>query len=176
MVCGVQEGAGCTTGGRTERNSKPTLRHFELAQQVLKYLVHTKEKGLKFWKGGLNDGKTQITCYCDANYARETKAKSASGWVIKLGKSVVDFGTKRQQHTARSTFESEFIALSGGVEKVIFFGQILEFLGVKQVGPPQVFCDNISTIEAYDQLSICQTCVLEVGHQAGSRLKSGELG
>ena len=132
----------------SRKNAKPSARHFGAAKRVLQYLFHSSDLGLKLYKGTGKQVERRLTCWSDANYARE-EAKSTSGWVIKFNRSLVDFGSNRQKYIARSTFEAEFIALSKSVEQVILFQEVLKFVKLPLTERPQVFCDNQATIQSY---------------------------
>ena len=130
----------------------PSFRHFKLAKAVLGYLYHTRDKGL-FMSQTPSTGEkgVQLLGYSDADYGNDLKeGKSTSGWVLKLDNTVVDFGSTKQKHVTRSSFEAEFISLSNIVEKTLFFSDLLDFLGIAQVRAPIVHCDNQATIAAFN--------------------------
>ena len=65
--------------------------------------------------------------YCDANWITSNKdIKSTSGYVFTLGGAAVSWKSSKQTCIARSTMESEFIALDKAGEEAEWLRNFLE--------------------------------------------------
>ena len=75
--------------------------------RVLKYLRFTRDYGLHYTRYPV-----VLEGYSDANWISNVKdSKSHSGYVFTLGGAAVSWKSSKQTVIARSTMESEFIAL-----------------------------------------------------------------
>ena len=90
-----------------------------------------------------------IEGYSDANWiTRSIDVKSTSGYVFILGGGVVSWKSSKQTCIARSTIESEFIALDKAGEEAEWLRNFLEDIPLwpKPVGPICIHCDSQSAI------------------------------
>ncbi|CAB4263242.1 unnamed protein product [Prunus armeniaca] len=94
--------------GRLSRYTQsPNKEHWTAISRVLKYLRGTMNFGLKY-SGFL----AVLEGYSDANWISDSdEMKSTSGYVFTIGGGVVSCKSSKQMCIARSTMESEFIAL-----------------------------------------------------------------
>nr|GEW63595.1 copia protein [Tanacetum cinerariifolium] len=95
--------------------AQPTKKHLEALKQVFRYLKRTW--GLWYPK----DTAIALTAYADADHAgcQDTK-RSTSGSAQFLGDKLVSWSTKKQQSTAISTTEAEYIAMSGFCAQILW--------------------------------------------------------
>ncbi|KAF5931719.1 hypothetical protein HYC85_027890 [Camellia sinensis] len=87
--------------------------------------------------------------YCDANWILDTKdSKSTSGYVFTLGGAAVSWKSSKQTCIARSTMESEFIALDKAGEEAEWLRHFLEDIPIwpKPVPAICIHCDSQSAI------------------------------
>ncbi|KAF5947104.1 hypothetical protein HYC85_017332 [Camellia sinensis] len=87
--------------------------------------------------------------YCDANWISDTRdSKSTSGYVFTLGGAAVSWKSSKQTCIARSTMESEFIALDKAGEEAEWLRHFLEDIPIwpKSVPAICIHCDNQSAI------------------------------
>ena len=81
--------------------------YWKAIYQVLRYLSITRDHGLNFTRYPV-----VLEGYYDANWILDTKdSKFNSGYVFTLGGATVSWKSTKQTCIARSTMESEFIAL-----------------------------------------------------------------
>ena len=94
--------------GRLSRYTQcPNKDHWIALQRVLRYLKGTINYGLVFC-----GTPTVLEGYCDANWISDSdEMKSTSGYIFTLGGGAVSWKSSKQTCIARSTMESEFIAL-----------------------------------------------------------------
>src|SRR5580693_10261937 len=82
--------------------------HWKQVQHVFKYLAATKDLMLCYGPG--SDG-TSLQIFSDADYAGDVdSARSTSGHAVFIGRSLVNWSSKRQAVVAKSTTEAEYIA------------------------------------------------------------------
>ena len=99
---------------------QPTIRHILLLKQVLRYLVGTKEMGLKYKIFSyLSD--SSLCAYVDADWkgCKETR-KSTTGYVICINNTPVLWKTKKQSIIALSSADAEYIAQSKCAKQLIW--------------------------------------------------------
>jgi hypothetical protein len=114
------------------------------ADQVFTYLKGTADQGLTFWRGA----GFLPEAWSDASFADSGKTgvngrrRSQSGCIVKLGGAAVVFHSRGQKNVALSTAESEYVALSGCVQEVIWVRRVLHWMGVSVTAPTVVYEDN----------------------------------
>ena len=87
--------------------------------------------------------------YTDANWISDTKdTKSTSGYVFTIGGAAVSWKSSKQTCIARSTMESEFIALDKAGEEAEWLRNFLEDIPIwpKPVPAITIHCDSQSAI------------------------------
>lgn len=72
--------------------------------------------------------------------------RSTSGWIFNLGSGSIAWASKKQDSTALSSTEVEYMAASAASCQAIWLRRLLFELGVAQQGPTILYCDNRSTI------------------------------
>ena len=101
--------------------SNPGSGHWKAIVRVLRYLKYTKNYGLHYSRYS-----AVLESYCDANWISDTNdSKSTSGYLFTLGGAAISWKSSKQTCIARSTLESEFIALDKAGEEAEWFRQFL---------------------------------------------------
>ncbi|CAA7057286.1 unnamed protein product [Microthlaspi erraticum] len=96
--------------------------HWKAITRVLNYVRHTKSYGLHYGKE-----PAVLEGYSDANWISDSKnSKSTSGYVFTLGGAAISWKSSKQTLLARSTMESEFIALDKAAEEAEWLRNFLE--------------------------------------------------
>lgn len=102
--------------------SNPGKDHWKAIVRVLGYLKFTQNNGLHF-----TGYPAVLEGYSDANWISDTKdSKSTSGFVFTLGGAAISWKSSKQTCIARSTMESEFIALDKAGEEAEWLRNFLE--------------------------------------------------
>ncbi|MGH3056422.1 MAG: hypothetical protein ACRDL7_15720 [Gaiellaceae bacterium] len=105
-------------------NHDPKRSHEEAVKQICRYLMGTKDQGIKFRP----TGKFVLDCYVDADFAGLWKAedsqdptcvRSRTGYVLIFGGCPLLWVSKLQTEIALSTTEAEYIALSQSMRDLI---------------------------------------------------------
>lgn len=73
--------------------------------------------------------------------------KSTSGMVFDIGSGSISWGTKKQEVTALSTTEAEYIAVTSATCQGVWLKRMLDDCGVNLDSVVVIWCDNKSTIE-----------------------------
>ena len=124
--------------------SNPGALHWQGIMRVLKYLRFTRDYGLHYTRY-----PAVLEGYSDANWISNDKdSKSHSGYVFTLGGAAVSWKSSKQTFIARSTMESEFIALDKCGEEAEWLRHFVEDIPrwPKPVPPICIHCDSQSTI------------------------------
>ena len=100
--------------------------HWEALVRVLRYLKYTITYGLHYTKY-----PPVLEGYSDANWISDnTETKSTNGYVFTLGGAAISWKSSKQTCIARSTMESEFIALDKAAEETEWLRNFLEDIPV----------------------------------------------
>ena len=124
--------------------SNPGHTHWKAITRVLNYLRYTKDFGLHYGKE-----PAVLEGYSDANWISDSKnSKSTSGYVFTLGGAAISWKSTKQTVLARSTMESEFIALDKAAEEAEWLRNFLEDIPIweKPVSAIRIHYDSQSAI------------------------------
>uniref|UniRef100_A0A2N9IGB9 Reverse transcriptase Ty1/copia-type domain-containing protein n=1 Tax=Fagus sylvatica TaxID=28930 RepID=A0A2N9IGB9_FAGSY len=120
--------------------SNPGEDHWKAIIRVLRYLKYTLNYGVHYTRY-----PAVLEGYSDANWISDTNdTKSTSGYVFTLGGAAVSWKSSKQTCIARSTMESEFIALDKAGEEAEWLRHFLEDMPMwtKPVPPICIHCDS----------------------------------
>nr|GEW25255.1 uncharacterized mitochondrial protein AtMg00810-like [Tanacetum cinerariifolium] len=96
--------------------AKPTEKHLTEVKRIFRYLQGTINTGLWYTK----DSGFELTRFSDADYAGcKDTFKSTSGGAQFLGEKLVSWSSKKQDCTALSTVEAEYVSLSACCAQVL---------------------------------------------------------
>ena len=93
-----------------------TVRHWEQAKRVLRYLSGTLNLGITY------NGKlpSKILMWQDASFGDGDAIRSRTGFVAMMCGSVITWGGKLQPTVALSTIEAEYMAMSASAQELRF--------------------------------------------------------
>ena len=124
--------------------SKPTQAHLNAAKRVLAYLITTQDRGLRFRK---NMKTNTIRIYTDADWSSDiADSKSTSGYIVLLNGTPISWCSRKQNHVALSSCESEYIALSECVKESLYIQKLVKEFNFDLYLPLSIGVDNQSTI------------------------------
>nr|GEU73036.1 retrovirus-related Pol polyprotein from transposon TNT 1-94 [Tanacetum cinerariifolium] len=122
--------------------AKPTEKHLKDVKRIFRYLCGTVNMGLWYTK----DSGFELTGFSDADYARcKDTFKSTSGGAQFLGEKLVSWSSKKQDCTALSTAEAEYVSLSACYAQVLWMRTQLTDYGFHFNNIP-IYCDSKSAI------------------------------
>lgn len=92
--------------------------------------------------------KFETVGYCDADYGPDTEGrKSVSGYVFTKKGAAIAWGSKRQQTTALSTCEAEYMAMGVAVQEALWLRSLEGEIFNEKLQPTVLHCDNQSAIQ-----------------------------
>nr|GEX84248.1 uncharacterized mitochondrial protein AtMg00810-like [Tanacetum cinerariifolium] len=117
-----------------------TEKHLKEVKRIFRYLRGTINMGLWYPKGS----RFGLTAFSDADHAgRIDTRKSTSGGIQFLGDKLVM--SKKQDYTAMSSAEAEYVALSASCAQVMWMRTKLQDYGLNYNNIP-LYCDSQSAI------------------------------
>ncbi|GAA0138954.1 transmembrane signal receptor [Lithospermum erythrorhizon] len=91
--------------------------------------------------------KLQLTAFSYSNWAGcPTTRRSVNGYIIKLGQTPISWKSKKQSTVSRSSVEAEYRAMTWVVVEVTWLVRLLADLGLKDLQPVTLHCDNSSAM------------------------------
>ncbi|GJV88240.1 retrovirus-related pol polyprotein from transposon TNT 1-94 [Tanacetum coccineum] len=122
--------------------ARPTVKHLKEVKRIFRYLRQSYNMGLWYPK----DSGFELIAYSDADHAGcKDDCKSTSGGLQFLGGKLVSWSSKKQDCTAMSTAEAEYVSLSACCAQVIWMRTQLLDYGYKYNRIP-MYCDSKSAI------------------------------
>ncbi|GKB59393.1 ribonuclease H-like domain-containing protein [Tanacetum coccineum] len=122
----------------------PLQSHFKAALRVLRYLKGSPSLGLQFNKCS----DSRLGAYADANWAKCLKIrKSVTGYCVFLGNSVISWKSEKQATLSRSSAGAEYRSMASTTCEMIWLGNLLHILGLKDLYLVPLLCDNSSAIQ-----------------------------
>ena len=104
------------------RTSDATLNNWKAAMHVLRYLISSKQDGVVLTKR--NESPGVIKAYADASYRGE-ETRSQSGNLLTINNNLIMWASRRQDVSAQSITEAEYIACSEGAKDCRWIQQLL---------------------------------------------------
>ncbi|GJW21627.1 hypothetical protein Tco_0032249 [Tanacetum coccineum] len=122
--------------------AKPTEKHLKEVKRIFRYLRGTVNMGRWYTK----DSGFELTGFSDADYAGcKDTFKSTSGGAQFLGEKLVSWSSKKQDCTALSTVEAEYVSLSACCAQVLWMRTQLTDYGF-HFNKILIYCDSKSAI------------------------------
>ncbi|GJW65566.1 retrovirus-related pol polyprotein from transposon TNT 1-94 [Tanacetum coccineum] len=123
--------------------ARPTVKHLKEVKRIFRYLRQSYNMGLWYPK----DSGFELIAYSDADHAGcKDDCKSTSGGLQFLGGKLVSWSSKKQDCTAMSTAEAEYVSLSACCAQVIWMRTQLLDYGYKYNRIP-MYCDSKKHVE-----------------------------
>lgn len=123
---------------------QPRNSHWNALMHTLNYVYSTCGQGIVL------QGQDTLTlqAYSDSNWGACCDSKrSVSGYVLMLGSSPISWKSKKQPTVARSSSEAEYWAIANAAAEVTWVVRLLQELGLTNLKPVTLHCDNISAIQ-----------------------------
>ncbi|GJT64617.1 retrovirus-related pol polyprotein from transposon TNT 1-94 [Tanacetum coccineum] len=93
-------------------------------------------------------GNLKLRAYVDSDWARcPATRKSVSGYCVFLGDSLMTWKSKKQSNFSRSSIEAEYRSMASAMCEVIWLSNLLGGMGVKDLLPVVMYCDNSSALQ-----------------------------
>ncbi|GJR95412.1 retrovirus-related pol polyprotein from transposon TNT 1-94 [Tanacetum coccineum] len=122
--------------------ARPTVKHLKEVKRIFRYLRQSYNMGLWYPK----DSGFKLIAYSDVDHAGcKDDCKSTSGGLQFLGGKLMSWSSKKQDCTAMSTAEAEYVSLSACCAQVIWMRTQLLDYGYKY-NRILMYCDSKSAI------------------------------
>jgi hypothetical protein len=109
------------------------------------YVIGTKQLGLVY------QGKqhaSHLTAFSDSDWGGElAQGRSTSGKLITINGCVIDWASKLQRTSAKSSAEAEYVAGALTAQSVVYLKNILEEIGFPLDTKPALMVDNEACIK-----------------------------
>lgn len=123
---------------------RPSAAHVEAVKRIMKYIRGTLNTGILYES---ND-KFDFVGYSDADHAGDTETrKSTSGYVFHIGSGVISWASMRQDATALSSTESEYMAACQATKELVWLKGLLYELTMIENLRAKFYIDNMSAIK-----------------------------
>ena len=134
--------------------SRASYLAYKELKRVLRFVLDTKNLGLRFAPVYTDLKKWRIVVYSDSDWAgdKDTR-KSVTGYIIYLFGCPICWKSKGQRAVALSSSEAEFYALSEAAKEVKFILNLLNSFGVKVDLPLTIYVDNVGAIFMAENVS-----------------------
>ena len=122
----------------------PAYEHWNALTCLLRYLKDTMNLGLTY-----TDRPTLLEGYCDAAWISDNnETNSTSGYIFTLGGGAISWKSSKQTCNARSTMESEFVALENACTEAEWLRNLLADIPKwdKQLPSISLHCDSQAAI------------------------------
>jgi len=122
---------------------RPKVSHWEAALRLVKYIKGCPGQGILLSSGPSN----QMEAFCDSDWAAcPNTRRSVTGYVIKLGNSLISWKSKKQHTVSRSSAEVEYMSMAAAVSEVIWLLGVLKELNVNVATHVRLHCDSKAAI------------------------------
>jgi transposase InsO family protein len=130
----------------------PSQQDWNDVKRILRYLKGNVGFGIKY--GSSSNG---LEAYADASYGTEKDRKSRSGFAVYMAGGAIGWYSKMQRVVALSTLESEYIAAATCAQDLMFYKQVIQELGIKEIEdvclPVRLHMDNQGAIAVSKHVS-----------------------
>nr|XP_016475818.1 PREDICTED: uncharacterized mitochondrial protein AtMg00810-like [Nicotiana tabacum] len=94
---------------------QPKASHWEATLRLVRYLMGSSGQGILL----KNNPCTQLTVFCDSDWAACLNTrKSVTGYIVKLGDSIISWKLKKQHTMSRSSAEAEYRSMTAAISKI----------------------------------------------------------
>jgi len=146
IMLGTRPDLAYTVGKLSRFSSNPSPDHIHAVLRTFGYLQKYPRVALVYQKDE-DDPPLPVYGYTDADWAGDTDtAKSTSGYVFILCEAAFSWSSKKQEVTAGSTMEAEYIALYHSALQSVWIASFMEEIGFPLGQPLEINCDNEAAI------------------------------
>nr|GEY44740.1 hypothetical protein [Tanacetum cinerariifolium] len=129
--------------------SRPTGKHLKEVKRIFRYLRGTVNMGLWYPKGS----SFELKAFLDADHAGCIDSrKSNSGGIQFLGDKLVSWMSKKQNYTAMSSAEAEYVALFASYAQFMWMRTQLQDYGINYNKIP-LYCDSQTKYQLADMFT-----------------------
>lgn len=138
----------------SQYNNGFDVTHWQAAKRILRYLAGTIDLGLLFVSN--SNLNFTLSAFTDADWGNDvTDRKSYTGFIIKLGRNVINWESRKQRCVALSSTEAEYLAISDVCKDICFVRNLLLEIINKDVAPVLLYNDNQSSLRLLEVKEFC---------------------
>ncbi len=126
--------------------SNPSLAHVQAVKRIYRYLMHTKNFGLKYTFNSEQKVTAVLVGFTDSNYGNIYDGRSTVGYVMMMNGAPISYYSRKLKTVATSTTEAEFHGQLKAIQDVVFTKMLLESLQLKPKQPIILHADNQAAI------------------------------
>lgn len=120
---------------------------FKELKRVIKFVLDTKDLGLKIEPQSEKSETWKLVAYSDSDWAGDKdNRRSVSGYIIYFCGVPVLWRSRAQKSVSLSSSEGEYYALAETAKEVKFIAQLLMSMGIDVMLPIVVYVDNVGAI------------------------------
>ena len=109
--------------------------------RIMRYIAGSVDRGLRFRRGAL-----EVQVYTDADGQMDVSRRPRYGYVVLVGGTPCLWTSSLAHIVTMSTGESELVAVAETVKMLLWYCDILEFVGIAVRKPQVVYSDNQSAV------------------------------
>ena len=126
----------------------PGIRHWELTDQLIQYLHHTRHLGLLYVRGGSTYPYGFVDAAFSPHYGNDDDDyRSFEGTLFKNAGAPIAWSAKFQKNLCMSSSEAEYYGLSSAAMKAAHLTQLSSELGIYSDEPFLIYEDNQAAIK-----------------------------
>ncbi|XP_059310874.1 uncharacterized mitochondrial protein AtMg00810-like [Lycium ferocissimum] len=143
----------------------------EAAIRVVRYLKQALEMGLLMSSNSSN----QLQAFCDADWAScSSIRRSISGYLVKLGNSLISWKSKKQAIISRSSADAEYRSLASVVAESYLAQWFIQRIGHYYSLPVSVSCNSKSALQIVNPVFHECTKYIDINyHFIGEKIQNG---
>ncbi|XP_047265972.1 uncharacterized mitochondrial protein AtMg00810-like [Capsicum annuum] len=116
----------------------------EASLRIVKYIK--KQPGQRILLS--NNSKNEVTAFCDVDWETCLNTRRSDiGFMIKFGKSLVSWKSKKKTMVSRNSVEEEYRSLATTIAELTWLLGILKEIGVEVMQLVKVFNDSKSALQ-----------------------------
>lgn len=146
----------------SEHLKSPTINSWNLVNRIFRYLFATITHSLTFTKSS----DMQLTGYADADWGSCINTRrSVTGALVFIGGNLIMWKSTKQNTTALSATESEYMSVTDACREVLWIRQLLEELSIFQKDATTIYEDNNGCIKlANNPLILSRSKHIDIRH------------
>ncbi|WMV47062.1 hypothetical protein MTR67_040447 [Solanum verrucosum] len=151
---------------------QPKVSHWEAALRLVRYIKGSPGKGILL----SSKRSLELEAFCDSDWAAcPNTRKSVTGYMVKLGDSLISWKSKKQHTVSRSSAEAEYRSMAGAIAEIIWLVRVLKELNVVIITPVKLHCDSKIALQiAANPIFHKRTKHIEIDcHFIRERIKNG---
>jgi len=128
----------------SKANDGATENHMRMLLRVIKYVLMTKNKVLRF---RVHNRRPILRGFSDSDWAGDKDdCRSITGYCVYFMDCLVAWKSRAQKNVTLSSSEAEYVAVSEICSEIKFIKMILKFLKIEVDEPVKIYCDNVGAI------------------------------